>query len=64
MNSLPFAKISITQAKEVMTGDHDAPTGSPLQQPHRIVAEARCLSASAELFVHGQSDDHRVYVGG
>jgi hypothetical protein len=57
-------KISITQAKEVMTGDHDPTTGSPLQQPHRIVAEARCFSAIAQLLVDGQSDDHRIYVRG
>jgi hypothetical protein len=57
-------EIAITKAKEVMTGDHDPTTGSPLQQPHRIVAEARCCSASAELFVDGQSNKHRIYVRG
>jgi hypothetical protein len=37
---LALRKISITKAKELMTGDHDPTTGSPLQQLHRIVAEA------------------------
>jgi hypothetical protein len=33
-------KISITQAKEVMTGDHDPTTGSPFEHDRRIMAEA------------------------
>ena len=57
-------EISITKAKEVMTGDRDPPTRFPLQQPHRIVAKARCFSAIAQPFVDGQSDDHRIYVRG
>jgi hypothetical protein len=40
-------EISIPEAKEMVTGDYDPTAGSPLQQPHRIVAQARCSSAGA-----------------
>jgi hypothetical protein len=33
-------EIAITQAKEVMTGDHDPTTGSPFEHDRRIMAEA------------------------
>ena len=59
---LALREIAIAKAKEMMTSDHDPPTGSPLQQPHRIIAQARCFSAIAQLFVDSQSDNHRIYV--
>jgi hypothetical protein len=66
VHELPASiEISITQAQEMMTGDNNAPTDSPLQPPHRIVANAglRC-SAIAQLFVDGQSNGHGICVRG
>jgi tellurite resistance-related uncharacterized protein len=47
MKRLPFAKLHVTQAQQVMTADHNAPACSPPQQLHRIVAEAGYFSAIA-----------------
>jgi len=51
---LPLREIAIAEPKEMMTGNDDAATGSPLQQLHRIVADAgRSLLPFAQLFVDG-----------
>ena len=57
---LALREIPIAKTKQVMTSDHNAPTCSPLQQLHRIVAKARSFSSIAQLFVDRQSNGHGI----